>query len=140
MKQLMRRGEKKKKNLTLTYKNVPCLDLLAAAPFCQMGEGASARGQPLQLYLSHSERRMSVAADGRLAQRWMNQKVAIFSKRIKNHFVVLSQFVKGRAYLKSVFRCQTNAFGVLLLLVVPVIFQRHKIECETGRKAGAHCS
>lgn len=28
-------GEKKKKKiLTLTYKNVPCLDLLAAAPFC----------------------------------------------------------------------------------------------------------
>lgn len=82
MKQLMGRGEKNP-NLTLTYKNIPCLDLLAAAPFCQMGEGASARGQPLQLYLSHSERRMSVAADGRLAQRWMNQKVAIFQKELK---------------------------------------------------------
>lgn len=54
MKQLMGRGEKKP-NLTLTYKNIPCLDLLAAAPFCQMGEGASARGQPLQLSLSHPE-------------------------------------------------------------------------------------
>lgn len=54
MKQLMGR-RKKNNNLTLTYKNVPCLDLLAAAPFCQMGEGVSARGWPLQLYYNHSE-------------------------------------------------------------------------------------
>lgn len=53
MKQLM--GRRKKKNLTLTYENIPCLDLLATAPFCQMRERASAQGWPLQLYLSHSE-------------------------------------------------------------------------------------
>lgn len=54
MKQLMGKG-RKKKNLALTYKNIPCLDLLAAASLCQMGERASARGRPLQLYLRHSE-------------------------------------------------------------------------------------
>lgn len=65
----------------------------------------------------------------------MNQKVATFSKRIEKPFVVLSQFVKGRACLKSVFRCQRDAFGVLLFLVVPVIFQLHKIEYEAIHKA-----
>lgn len=60
-----------------------------------------------------------------------------FSKRIEKHFVVLSQFVKDRACLKSVFRFQTDAFGVSLFLVVPVIFQLHKIEYEAVDKAGA---
>lgn len=36
------------------------------------------------------------------------------------------------------FRCKTEAFGVLLLLVVPVIFQLHKIEYETVHKADAN--
>lgn len=68
----------------------------------------------------------------------MNRNVATFSKRIEKCLAVLSQFVKGRACLKSMFRCQTDAFGVLLLLVVPVIFQLHKIECETVHKADAN--
>lgn len=68
----------------------------------------------------------------------MNQNVATFSKRIEKHLAVLSQFVKGRACLKSMFRCQTDAFRVLLLLFVPVIFQLRKIEYETVHKADAN--